>query len=63
LAAYTSIAELQKNPALPTSDCIQTLLTAAGRITEDCERRTYITETLEDLLKLEVYGMTREDTV
>ncbi len=58
---YESISEMQKNPALPAPDCIQTLLTAAEQLTEDCERRTYITETLEDLLKLEVYGMTRED--
>lgn len=59
---YKSISEMQKDPSLPTPECIQVLLQAAGRITEDCEHRTYIIETLEVLLKLEVYGMTREDT-
>jgi hypothetical protein len=60
-AVYESISKMQSTPALPAPDCIQALLTAAEQITEDCERRTYVTETLEDLLKLEVYGMARED--
>ena len=57
LQVYESIAALQNDPAMPMPEFIQKAITAAAQVTEDCERCIYVTESLEELLKLEVYTM------
>ena len=58
---YKSIDAMRKDSAIPTSDCVNELLAYAENISEDCERCTYITETLEALLTLEVFEMSGAD--
>ena len=56
-AIFSSLAAMQKNPSDKTPENIQKLIATATGITEDCEYKTYITENLEDILKLEVCEM------
>jgi hypothetical protein len=58
---FRGIAYMQKNPAAPAPESVKKIIAAAEKITEDCECHTYFLETLEDLLKYEVYGMTQND--
>jgi hypothetical protein len=61
MEAMNGIAAMQKDPTAPTPESIRRILDAVGRITEDCERYTYITNTLEDLLKYEVYAIIQNE--
>lgn len=54
------LAQMHKD-ATATPESVLELIQALGQVTEDCECHTYITDTLDDLLKFEVYGMTQAD--
>ena len=56
-AVLQGLQQMQNTPNV-TPECVLGLIQEAGKIDEDCEIHTYITQTLEDLLKYEVYGMT-----
>jgi len=58
---FKSIDALRRDSAIATPDCVNELLAYAENISDDCERCTYITETLEALLTLEVYEMSSAD--
>lgn len=62
LATYKSIDAMQEHPTAPLPEQFQRIYTAAQQVQEDCEVYTYRTDTLEDLLKFEVYGMSHENT-
>ena len=55
-AVLQGLQQMQNAPNV-TPECVLELIQEAGKIDEDCEIHTYITQTLEDLLKYEVYGM------
>ena len=56
---FRGIAYMQKNATAPVPESVLKVVSAAERITEDCECHTYFLETFDDLLKYEVYGMTQ----
>lgn len=56
---YQGIDDMREDPAAPAPENVQKILSAAERVAEDCEYRTYEIESLADLLKFEVYGMTQ----
>jgi len=62
LATRKSISTMQENPAAPIPDQFQRIYAAAQQVQEDCEAHTYRTDTLEGLLKFEVYGMSQQNT-
>jgi hypothetical protein len=57
---YMAVAQMQKNPE-KTPELVQELIQAAAKMQADCEFHTYLTETLEDVLKYEIYSMTQEE--
>jgi hypothetical protein len=58
---FCDIDSLQRNPGMKTPESLAEILTAAATISEDCEYHTYVISSLEDLLKYEVYEMSKED--
>ena len=55
-AVLQGFQQMQDNPNT-TPECVKDLIQNAADMTGDCEIHTYVLETLEDLLKYEVYGM------
>lgn len=62
LATRKSIEAMQAHPTAPLPEQFQRIYTAAQQVQEDCEAYTYRADTLEDILKFEVYGMSHENT-
>ena len=56
-AVMQGLQQMQKMPNT-TPECVKELIDDAANMIGDCEIHIYITQTLEDLLKYEVYGMT-----
>ena len=59
-AVLQGFRQMQEMPT-GTPECIKELINDAANMTGDCEIHTYVLETLEDLLKYEVYGMTQAE--
>ena len=55
-AVLQGLRKMQEAPNA-TPECIKELINDAANMTGDCEIHTYVLDTLEDLLKYEVYGM------
>ena len=56
-AVLQGLQQMQETPNT-TPECIKELINDAANMIGDCEIHTYVLDTLEDLLKYEVYGMT-----
>ena len=55
-AVQQGIQQMQETPN-STPECVKELINDAANMSGDCEIHTYVLDTLEDLLKYEVYGM------
>ncbi len=58
---FSDIDALRLNPSMQTPDSLSEVIEAAETISEDYEYHTYEIGSLEDLLKYEVYEMSKED--
>ena len=59
-AVLQGFRQMQETPTA-TPECINELINDAANMTGDCEIHTYVLDSLEDLLKYEVYGMTQAE--
>ena len=59
-AVLQGFRQMQETPTA-TPECIKELINDAANMTGDCEIHTYVLDSLEDLLKYEVYGMTQAE--
>ncbi len=57
---WEDVRRLREDPSAAISESLKRVISTIGQITEDCECHTYVTHSLEDLLKLEVYNMSQE---
>ena len=59
-AVLQGFRQMQETPNT-TPESVLELIRDASNMTSDCEIHTYVLDTLEDLLKYEVYGMTQAE--